>query len=450
MKHNTLVHFEETNTIPSTSGSNMTVANYSTKNINTKLQPQVILATAVIKVENSCGEFIECRCLLDCGAQSNFITADTCKRLGTKLDKTNYTVMGVGQIETNIRFSTNVNFKSTNNSFKSNINCLVLEKITEPLPLVSIGNNFKIPTNIFLADPEYNKTRNIDILLGADMFWKLLSVGRIKLGDNAPFLQKTLLGWILVGSFSPNCTYSKNSKHSTNLLALNNCDLSQQLEKFWQLEEIKNDISNLTDDETFCENHFITNFKRDSTGRFIVKIPFKDNKVHLGDSKSHAVQRFLTLERKFHKNSLLKVDYVNFINEYIQLGHMSEVKNFKIKSNNQYFLPHRTVRNKYSLKTKPRDVFQSSGKSSSALPMCDVHYTGTSIRNDLFTKMLRFRMPTYASLGDTSKIYRQIIINENGRQIPTDNSKTCELNTVTYGTAPGSFLAIRYLKQLAK
>ncbi|XP_026476050.1 uncharacterized protein LOC113381314 [Ctenocephalides felis] len=80
MKHNTLVHFEETNTIPSTSGSNMTVANYSTKNINTKLQPQVILATAVIKVESSSGEFIECRCLLDCGAQSNFITADTCKR----------------------------------------------------------------------------------------------------------------------------------------------------------------------------------------------------------------------------------------------------------------------------------------------------------------------------------------------------------------------------------
>lgn len=44
----------------------------------------------------------------------------------------------------------------------------------------------RIPPNIVLADAHFNRPAKIDILIGAEAFFDLLSVGQIKLG---PILQ---------------------------------------------------------------------------------------------------------------------------------------------------------------------------------------------------------------------------------------------------------------------
>jgi len=51
-----------------------------------------------------------------------------------------------------------------------------------------------IPKNIKLADPYFDEPQHVDLVLGADVFHDLLSVGQIKLDNNLPTLQKTLLG----------------------------------------------------------------------------------------------------------------------------------------------------------------------------------------------------------------------------------------------------------------
>lgn len=45
--------------------------------------------------------------------------------------------------------------------------------------------------------------------------------------------------------------------------------------------------------------------------------------VELGYSKEIATNRYLSLEKKLAKNKELKVQYDNFIQEYIDLGHMT-------------------------------------------------------------------------------------------------------------------------------
>ncbi|KAK9702014.1 hypothetical protein QE152_g30217 [Popillia japonica] len=52
--------------------------------------------------------------------------------------------------------------------------------------------NFKVPDNIKLADPEFNKSNNIDMLLGASIFYELLTPKQYHLGKYKPVLQGTI------------------------------------------------------------------------------------------------------------------------------------------------------------------------------------------------------------------------------------------------------------------
>lgn len=56
-----------------------------------------------------------------------------------------------------------------------------------------------IPKNIQLADPQFNVPSQVQILIGADLFWRLMCVGQIRPSLEGPTIQKTHLGWIIAG-----------------------------------------------------------------------------------------------------------------------------------------------------------------------------------------------------------------------------------------------------------
>lgn len=82
---------------------------------------------------------------------------------------------------------------------------------------------------------------------------------------------------------------------------------------------------------------------------------------------------------------------------------------------------------------------------------------GPIIQDNLFAIITRFRVHTYILTADVAKMYRQINLHPDDRKYwkilwrETRSSpiKTYELTTMTYGTSPASFLAIRALRQLA-
>jgi hypothetical protein len=61
--------------------------------------------------------------------------------------------------------------------------------------------------------------------------------------------------------------------------------LEQQIHKFWQIEEFDHKTSLSADDE-YCEKYFQVSTRRDHSGRFMVKLPFKHDPPNLGISKS--------------------------------------------------------------------------------------------------------------------------------------------------------------------
>lgn len=79
------------------------------------------------------------------------------------------------------------------------------------------------------------------------------------------------------------------------------------------------------------------------------------------------------------------------------------------------------------------------------------------MQRELFEILLRFRKHAVVVTADIEKMYRQVLICPEQRHLqcilwrsnPQDVMRTYKLNTVTYGTASASFLAIRTLIQLA-
>lgn len=206
-----------------------------------------------------------------------------------------------------------------------------------------------------------------------------------------------------------------------------------------------------------CEMHFEETYKRDSNGRYEVRMPFSTNHTELGDSLEAAPQHFKGMERRLQRNPKLKHDYINFLREYDSLGHMTKIDSPNDNAAQTYYLPHHCVIKEDSTTTKLTVVFDASAKTTSGLSLNDVTKTGPVIQRDLFSIVLNFRKHNIVLTADIEKMYRQVNVSMSDRDYqrivwreePGQELQHYRLNTVTYGTAPASFLAVRPLQQAA-
>lgn len=170
--------------------------------------------------------------------------------------------------------------------------------------------------------------------------------------------QETSLGWIISGRIDPIyeqkkilCLVSTLDKQDDNDII----DLS----RFWEIEEL-HPKRMLTTDEKICEEFYQQTHKKAVNGQFIVKIPFKQDgnaPLNLGDSRRQCMARFLFLEKRFAKDEKLKSDYTKVMQEYLDMGHMTETN---AQDEKLYYIPHHAVIKPGSLTTKTRVVFDAS------------------------------------------------------------------------------------------
>lgn len=170
---------------------------------------------------------IRCRCLLDSGSQSCFITSELANRLKLPLQKVDISIVATNAIDVaKINKSINATIKSTNSSFTADLPFLIIKNITDNVPQYTFANTqINIPNKITLADSDFNKSSRVDILLGCNIFYDLLLTNKIKLGEGMPTLQESYLGWLVAGS----CNITSNS--SLCFASILKTDIQDQLEK---------------------------------------------------------------------------------------------------------------------------------------------------------------------------------------------------------------------------
>ncbi|GFU85998.1 integrase catalytic domain-containing protein [Trichonephila clavipes] len=139
-----------------------------------------------------------------------------------------------------------------------------------------------------------------------------------------------------------------------------------------------------SEEEIYCEEHFVSTYKRDKTGRFIVRLPIKENaETLLGYSKENAIKRLNGIWEKLNKNNTMGTLYKEFMNEYELLGHMEEIKNETLDKIN-YYIPHHSVYKPEKTSTPLRVVFDASAKTTSGFSLNSILLNGGIIQHDLF------------------------------------------------------------------
>lgn len=474
-RHNTLLHVEQSThvqdpmpnsvALPTGVSGGAPPHNGTSENISLSSDARsqyttshILLSTALVRVVNHRGIKSDARILLDNGSTANFITQKLCDQLGLPRRGTSSTVTGINSHTTLSTQSCNLTIESCSGSYRTDINCFILPTITKLLPstLVDISS-IPIPLDLNLADPSFNVPSEIDILVGAEIFWNILGSASINLGKNQPKLHETKLGWIVSGSVALPKHPSKNIYSHFCNISMN--DLNNSLTKFWELDSVSSEHS-LSQEERACEESFRINTVRDQNGHFIVTMPLKNDPSELGESYEMAKRRFLSLERRFQRDPAFKERYVAFIEEYVSLGHMT-VNNSTRKphsgNKSEYFLPHHGVIRESSTTTKLRVVFDASAATTSGVSFNDIQMVGPTVQDDLFSILLRFRQHRFVISGDIEKMYRAIQVTPSQRQLqqiifradPKLPLQTYSLNTVTYGTASAPYLATKSLVSLA-
>jgi hypothetical protein len=78
--------------------------------------------------------------------------------------------------------------------------------------------DWKLPTDIKLADEQFHQPGNIDLLIGADLFYEITRPGR-RTRPGLPVLQETVLGWTAAGK-TPQPSTLKSTTDNGNHVSL--------------------------------------------------------------------------------------------------------------------------------------------------------------------------------------------------------------------------------------
>ncbi|XP_077301765.1 uncharacterized protein LOC143922413 [Arctopsyche grandis] len=299
---------------------------------------------------------------------------------------------------------------------------------------------------------QYSVQRHVGIAAGVAPTCRFIKDGRRNISippsltstrSSTIHLLSTSFGWVVSGELSavPNANISWG------------CHLSlvQSIRAFWELEEPSPNNDTL-DEVDPTERLFRSTTTRDESGRFVVRLPFLGNSLQLGASRVSAESRLRSLEARLTRNPEMQGQYRGFLQEYMELGHMSE---YGAETGPHFYLPHHAVLKAASLTTKLRVVFDGSAKTSSGSSLNDLLRVGPRLQDDIFNILLRFRQHRFVMTADIAKMYRQILVHPEDRRFQrilwraNGAVKPFELNTVTYGTACASFLATKCLRQLA-
>ena len=223
-----------------------------------------------------------------------------------------------------------------------------------------------------LADvPVEDSHLNIDILIGADNYWRLVT-GEVEQRQNCPTAIRTRSGWVLSGPLEGQSTFSTHTVHVSmcTLLADTSFDFESALKQFWDLETL-----GIKSEDTSLYGSFIETavFK---DGHYEVQLPWQENRAPLPSNYQLSLKRLTGLLARLRRDPLLFQEYNAVIQDQLARGIIEVVS----QSDPQYdysthYIPHHAVIRRDKETTKLRVVFDASARSNGPF-LNDCLYSG--------------------------------------------------------------------------
>ena len=380
----------------------------------------VLLQTATCTVYNECNKrSTSIKALFDSCSQKTYISDTVVKNLNlTPLRRVNMVVKTFGNKHGKemkvfeYEFTIKPRFGEA-----IKINAIAVPTICAPIGGQVIKEAIKshpFLQKIYLADDGTHPDTPIGLLLGADMYWKMVSC-EIKRDDSSGLMAiNSVFGWLLNGpvargnQFSVNLISSDVTVMKIQSYVTEEKNLSNELHKFWDLDTI-----GIKENESSVYDTFMESITFDK-GRYQLELPFKENHALLSDNYNLSLKRLKKLKSRLSNDVELLKDYDNVFREQLKLGIIEEVEG-PGEVRHVTYLPRREVIREDKTSTKLRVVFDASAKSRENVSLNDVLCKRPCLTPLLYDVLLRFRIHPVAIIADIEKAYLQIGIKENHR-----------------------------------
>ena len=161
--------------------------------------------------------------------------------------------------------------------------------------------------------------KQIGMLIGADIYWKLVNDDIKKDDDSGMIAINSSFGWLVNGPVAPNKRQNVNFV-SSHVLEIE-CDISEEkllsnsIHKFYDLDSI-----GITESEASVYDEFKDKIRL-REGRYTVKLPFKENHAALPDNYILSRNRLLQLKSRLDKDANLKKEYDEIMKEQLKAGY---------------------------------------------------------------------------------------------------------------------------------
>ena len=194
-------------------------------------------------------------------------------------------------------------------------------------------------------------------------------------------------------------------------------------------------------------------------GTITVPLPKKTDVNPLGESRSQAVRRFISLERSLHNQREFE-PFAKVVKEYFTIGHAEPVPSADLEKEaaETFYLPMHAVKKEQSTTTKVRVVFDASTKTSTGISLNDTLMVGPTVHPPLIDVLLRFRYHRVGLSADVSKMHRAVKLAPEDkdlhrfvwRETLTKPLVDYRMTRITFGVSASSFAANMSVKQNAR
>ena len=184
-------------------------------------------------------------------------------------------------------------FNSRGDNHAVSINAWTINSVCAPLAAVEVDiKRCDHLRNLQLADTLPRDVASVDLLVGADQYYKLVQGDVRKWRPGTPIATKSRLGWLLSGPVAG----SKKSEETTAMLTVTKIESSNDpLKRFWELNAIgigSHQEHQRTPEEEDAINQFNSCCRFDGE-RYEVGLPWKKDHPPLVDNYGQAYQRRL-------------------------------------------------------------------------------------------------------------------------------------------------------------
>jgi hypothetical protein len=385
---------------------------YVSSKTRVMLQTAMVVLQGVIKSRPT----YKTRAVFDCGSQRTYISTHIQQALSLSSSSVEIVeIKTFGSKEGQRRPCNVVNLKvMTKDGNSVEVSAFVVPYICDTIagpPITMLKKQYPYLAGLDLAEEQGPELTPIDMLIGADHYWSLVT-GRVCGGNQpGPIALETRVGWVLSGPVEG--THESQSfigVTTTHVLRVEaSCDADENLKRFWELESMGINPREESVQTRFTQEIVFKN------GRYEVSLPWREGHQALPDNYVPCVRRLYGLLRRLKHEPELLQEYNKIICDQLSNGIIEEAPEMAESLGKVHYLPHHPVVRRDKTTTKLRVVYDASCFEGDAPSLNQCVHVGPSFDQCILDILIRFRVYKVALVGDVEKAFLMIGVNKGDR-----------------------------------